>query len=288
VIDFNLVSARQQPPIGDVPFHEWRFPDGTLWTQFFRTESGYLLRFPELADFQVTADGLDVLCMPALNVSEETSQHLYLNQVLPLALSKVGKLVFHASAVEVEGMAVAFAAESGRGKSTLATSFATGGFRFLTDDGLLLETSGDGYDVQPSHPSIRLWQDSQEALVASGVATAPPVDFTSKSRFLAGGELAFCDRPRPLRRVYFLGDGSAEAVTFKPLTAAEAMVEWLKHSFLLDVEEHPLLASHFDQVAKLANHKPIYFRLDYPRRFEELANVRQAIVEHALVEDQRA
>jgi hypothetical protein len=288
VIDFKLDSARQQPPIGDAPFHEWSFPDGALWTQFFRTESGYLLRFPELADFQVTADGLKVVCAPALEVSKETSQHLYLNQVLPLALSKLGKLVFHASAVEVEGMAVAFAAESGRGKSTLATSFATSGFRFLTDDGLLLETSGDGYDVQPSHPSIRLWQDSQEALVASGVVTAPPVDFTSKSRFLAGSELAFCDQPRPLRRVYFLGDGSAEALTFQPMTAAEAMVEWLKHSFLLDVEEQPLLASHFDQVARLANRKPIYFRLDYPRRFEELANVRQAIVEHALAEDQDA
>ena len=109
MIDFSLVSARQQPTVGGSPFHEWSFPDGTLWTQFFRTESGYLLRFPELADFRVTADGLNVVCTPAPDVSEATSRHLYLNQVLPLALSKLGKLVFHASAVEVEGMAIAFA-----------------------------------------------------------------------------------------------------------------------------------------------------------------------------------
>ncbi len=67
------------------------------------------------------------------------------------------------------------------------------------------------------------------------------------------------------------------------MNAAEALVEWVKHSFLLDVEEKPLLASHFDEVAKLANH-PIHYRLDYPRRFEDLVRVRQAIAEHATEE----
>jgi hypothetical protein len=47
---------------------------------------------------------------------------------------------------------VVFAAESGRGKSTLAASFAVNGFRFLTDDGLVLEPAGEGYAVLPSHP----------------------------------------------------------------------------------------------------------------------------------------
>lgn len=285
MVDFRLLDARKQAAVHTAPFHEWAFPDGTLWTQFYRTDTGYLLRFPDLADFQVSADGLTVTCYPAPEVTDETPQHLYLNQVLPLVLSKLGKLVFHASAVEVADGAVAFVAESGRGKSTLAASFATGGFRFLTDDGLVVEVCGNGYQVLPSHPSIRLWEDSQEALVAAGAATAPPLHFTSKSRFLAGVDIAFCEQPRPLRRVYFLGDGSAPALTFQRMSAAEALVEWVKHSFLLDVEEQPMLASHFDQVAKLAN-QPIYYRLDYPRRFEELARVRQAIIEHATEESE--
>ena len=176
--------------------------------------------------------------------------------------------------------AIAFAAESGRGKSTLAASFAVSGFRFLTDDGLVVETAARGFEVLPSHPSIRLWADSEEALIAPGVETAPALSFTSKSRFLAGDAVRFCDQPRPLRRVYFLGDGSATTLAFQPLSPAETLVEWVKHSFLLDVEERLRLASHFDQVATLAN-QPIHYRLDYPRRFEDLARVRQAIVEHA-------
>ena len=96
------------------PFHAWTFPDGALWTEFHRAGGGYLLRFPNLADFQVSADGRNVTCFPVPEVSEATVRHLYLNQVLPLALSKQGHLVFHASAVEVAGGALAFVANSGR------------------------------------------------------------------------------------------------------------------------------------------------------------------------------
>jgi hypothetical protein len=279
-VQFSLQPARLQTPVDRAPFHTWTFPDGTHWTEFYRVGSGYLLRFPELADFEVSPDGLDVTCLPAPEVSEATSQHLYLNQVLPLALSKRGKLVFHASAVEVGDGAIAFVAESGRGKSTLAASFAVSGFRFLTDDGLVVEPAADGFQVLPSHPSIRLWADSKEALIAPGVEMAPALSFTCKARFLAGDEVRFCDRPKPLRQVYFLGDGSAATLRFERLSPAQTLLEWVKHSFLLDVEEQSLLAAHFDQVADLAN-RPIHYRLDYPRRFEDLAGVRQAIVEHA-------
>lgn len=280
---FVLHPPRPQAPLSELPFYEDRFQDGTLWAQYFQTDSGYLLRFPDLADFRVSQDGLSVMCFPAPDVTDESPNHVYLNQVLPLAYSVQGKLVLHASAVEIAGGAVAFAAWSGWGKSTLAASFATSGFRFLTDDGLVLEACGHGYQALSSHPSIRLWEDSEQALIPPGTAIAPALALTSKSRFLAGKGIAFCDQPRTLRRVYFLGDGSVSEITFQRMSAAEALLEWEMHSFLLDVEKQALLASHFDEVAKLAN-QPIYFRLDYPRRFEDLVRVRQAITEHATQE----
>jgi hypothetical protein len=280
VVEFTLLEARAQEAADAAPFHEWALPDGAMWTQFYRNAAGYLLRFPDLADFQVSADGSKVSCRPAPGVTDETPQHLYLNQVLPLVLNKLGKLVFHASAIELDGAAVAFVAESGRGKSTLAASFATCGYRLLSDDGMMVEAHGTGYQVRPSHPSLRLWEDSQEALLGADALKAPAVSFTSKARFLAGANFVFCQQPRALRQVYFLGDGSAPALTFQPLGKAEALMEWVRHSFLLDIEEKSMLASHFDQVAKLAN-LPICWRLDYPRRFDELARVRQAIIEHA-------
>ena len=115
-VQLSLQPARIQTPVDCAPFHTWSFPNGTPWTEFYRVGWGYLLRFPGLADFEVSANGLEVTCFPAPDVSEATSQHLYLNQVLPLVLSKQGHRVFHASAVEIGAGAVVFAAESGRGK----------------------------------------------------------------------------------------------------------------------------------------------------------------------------
>ena len=285
--NLSLEPAQPQAARNEEPFHQWTFPGGIVWTQFYRTQSGYLLRFPDLADFELSADASAVYCRPAPGISQDTVQHLYLNQILPLALSKQGKLVFHASAVEIGGAAVAFMGASGKGKSTLAASFATSGFRFLTDDGLMLEANGSGYQVIPSHPSIRLWLDSKTALIAPDTPTAPALEFTSKSRFLAGDRIAFCDAPQPLRRVYFLGDGNADAVTFQRMKPAEALIELVKHSFLLDIEERQLLAAHFGELSSLAS-LPIYYRLDYPRRFEDLAAVRQAIIQHATQESEPA
>jgi len=280
VVSFRINTARPQARLRHAPFHEWAFPDGTLWTQFLRTDVGYMLRFPDMADFEVTANGSAVICWPAPGISADTVQHLYLNQVLPLALSRQFKLVLHASAVEIENFAVAFLGMSGRGKSTLATSFATSGHRFLTDDGLQLEKAEHGYLIQPSHPSIRLWDDSRLALMPETARTAPPVDFTPKSRFLADDEVAYCDVARPLRCMYFLGEGNTETVSIEPVGGRDAMIELVRHTFLLDIEEREMLMHHFGQLTELAR-LPMFFRLDYPRQYEMLAQVREAVILHS-------
>jgi hypothetical protein len=228
---FTRAPAHHQLPIAQHSFHEWVFPDGTLWASFHGRGHDYLVRFPGLADFEISSEGRAVRCIPEPGISESTLEHLYLNQVLPLVLSKQGKLVFHAGAIETEAGAIAFMGSSRRGKSTLSASFATAGFRFLTDDALLIEADERGYIVHPSHASIRLWADSQQAIVSTGANVAPAVQYTPKARLLSGEGLVYCPEPRSLRRVYFLGDGSATRVTFQRLSASEAMISLVKNSF---------------------------------------------------------
>lgn len=278
-VDFQMEDARPQALLPTGMFHEWIFPDGTPWTRFHRDGTSYLLRFVDLADFHVSREGRAVRCWPAPGLSEESVRFLFVNQVLPLALSRQGTLVFHASAVEIDQRAVAFMGASGRGKSTLAASFATNGFRFLTDDGLVVTTTHGHWHVAPNHPSIRLWEDSEQALLGAHAPTAPPVQFTSKPRFLAGSEIVFCDQPRVLHRVYFLGEDTTQRTVFERLKPGDALIELLRHSFLLDIEERQMLAAHFDELSSMVS-QPIYFRLDYPRDFEHLPEVRQAIIEH--------
>ena len=280
-VKFEVKQAREQRLELGTPFHTWLLPTGNVWANFYRTANYYTLRFPHLSDFDVAAGGVAVQAMPAPDVPLSTVEHLYLNQVLPLALSMQGALVLHGSAVEVGGGCVAFIGESGRGKSTLAASFGLNQHRCVTDDGLLLALAGESYTVLPSHPSIRLWSDSEQTLLPAGMASQPPPIYTSKGSFLAGAEFIFSDEPLPLMAIYFLGDGSADSVAIAAVSPRDALMELAKNSFLLETQAHDQLRPYFHKLADLANQE-FFYRLDYPRRYDYLPRVRQAVVEHAL------
>lgn len=280
----DLVSWVQLEPglqmaLQSKPFFSWQIKDNVHWALFFRLDGGYLLRFPDYADFRVSYDGLEVTCTATPHVGPATLSHLYLNQVVPLALSQQGRLVFHASAVDLDGRAVAFLGHSGRGKSTLAASFGTNGVGFLTDDVLLLRQ--DKTDtcprVVPSLASVRLWRDSTEAIIPDSVSADPRVQFTTKDRFACGPDLLFNGCERKLRCAYILGETDTAVVTISPMSKAEALDAWLKHSFALDREDVSATARLFDRVAELTRTVPI-FHLNYPRRFEYLDEVRAAIL----------
>ena len=58
------------------------------------------------------------------------------------------------------------------------------------------------------------------------------------------------------------------------------MVELVKNSFLLDIEARDMLTHHFARLAEMVK-TPMFFRLDYPRRYDLLPMVREAVIEHA-------
>ena len=185
MICYSVATDRSQQRVGSKPFHRYTAEDGTAWAEFYRREDGYLLRFPDLADFEVSASGDTVIAYPATGTDAATVEHLYINQLVPLALSRQGRPAFHASVVTVPGGAVAFLGKTGMGKSTLAASFALEGAAFLTDDALLIDES-HGVRAMPSHASLRLWEDSIEALIHEDTPKAGAISYSSKARLLAG------------------------------------------------------------------------------------------------------
>lgn len=273
-------SGTSRPRDFGVPFREWKLADGAIWTRFFRITDGYLLRFPGLADFTVSQDGQSIAVYPEPDATPATIEHLYLNQVFPLALSRQLKLVLHASAVEIEHFAVAFLGESGAGKSTLAASFATSGYRFLTDDGMQLQKCPGGYSLTASHPSIRLWKDSHDALLPETAVNTPPVSYTNKLRLLADRDITHCQADRFLQCGYFLGEKEVENISIEPVSGRDAMMGLVRNCFLLDVEERDMLTHHFGQLSELVQTLR-FFRLDFPRRYASLPEVRRAIIRHS-------
>ena len=149
-------------------FHSWRVPGrrSRPWLSIGRFADGYRLRFPDMADFEVTTAGDRITCRPVARLAASTLRHLLLDQVLPLALSRSGRLVLHASAVHIPRLgSVAFVGPTGCGKSTLAAALGLRGCQILTDDCLVVDQSEirkkkPGSMAVPGYPGLRLWRDS--------------------------------------------------------------------------------------------------------------------------------
>lgn len=274
---------RSQPVMTTPAFWEVELPQGTPWTRSYRLSGGYLVRFPGLADFEISRDLGRIDCHPAPDIGDDTCHHLYRNQVLPMVLSHSGHLVCHASCVAVGGGAIAFVGRSGLGKSTLAASFAAEGDRVMTDDGLVVEPHEVGYRALPADPSIRLWGDSESALLEAGARAGPPLDYTSKSRLFAGSGLAFCTDAMPLRAMYFLGEGLAARPAITPMSPAEALMGLAGNTFLLDPDDRMALGAHFARLASFSQ-DGLCHGLDYLRTYELLPRVREAILRHVAEE----
>jgi hypothetical protein len=270
---------RLQLPLEVASFSDISLPDGTPWVSLFQIGHVYLIRFPKLADFEIFNKGTDISIHPVPGGSTDTLEHLYHNQALPLALSLQKKLVLHGSAVEIGDRAVAFVAESGRGKSTLAASFAARGFRFLADDALIVNVDDDQFEIQPSHPSIRLWTDSYNAIDPASTRETEAIGYNDKLRLLADESFRYCSESCSLGVVYFLGDGSSKEISISPVLGHQSIIETLRHCFFLGVNQRELLANNFQQLVTLSK-QLVFFKLDYPRRFQELDLVYKAILDH--------
>ncbi len=283
-------EPRAQEPLTQAPYFKWPSPDGSAWANFYRFESGYLLRFDDIADFYLPKCEIRVDCYPSLEATDEASRRLCRNQVDLLARSRQDQLVFHASAVELGQFAVGFVGESGSGKSTLAANFAIHGQRFLSEDGLILESnlSATAYEVLPHDPAIRLWHDSWTALTGHENGHRPASLATHDALYFSAGVdmtgtasvIAFADQPRPLKCLYLLGVSESTSVSIRPVAKTEAVFELLKSSFLLDIDEPQATVAHFKRISMLVGQIPVY-RLDYARRFELLDEVHERVLQHA-------
>jgi hypothetical protein len=272
---FRLASGAVAPP-RPVWYHRWTLADGTPWARFARVPSGHLVRFPRLADFLLTRHGRLVRCVPRPATPLVTVRHLFLNQVLPLLLSRRG-LVLHASAVVTPHGAVAFLGATGAGKSTLAASFWTAGHTLVADDCLRVTRTL----AVPAYAAVRLWPDTWAATVREAAEPRPVAHYTDKLRLGPGRRRArrLAPRPGPLRRLYLITRGGRSrrgGVRIESVTARDALVALLSCTYRLDPFDRTAIARELNRLAVLAAGVPAR-RLRVPRGLSSLAAVRAAV-----------
>lgn len=110
--------------------------------------------------------GTRITIEPEAGAPEANVRLFLLGSAMGVLLHQRGLLPLHASAVEVDGKAVAFAGPSGSGKSTLAAAFHDHGYRVIADDVCVVRFDQAGRALAcHGIPRLRLWE---EALVATG------------------------------------------------------------------------------------------------------------------------
>lgn len=114
-------------------------------------EAGYLVWGPRYGTHLLSTDGQRLTCAPD-GAAEEHWQRLLVAQILPFAAVLNGLEVLHASAIVIDGRAVAFAGPSGSGKTSVALELCQLGADFLADDVLAMERSGSALLGHPGSP----------------------------------------------------------------------------------------------------------------------------------------
>lgn len=140
-----------------------RFDDGRSMMSIDVDSAGaYLVEAPGYGVHHVSSDGLQITSVLAPDAPWNW-QRLFVAQVLPLAASIHGLEILHASAVSVDGRAVALSAPSRTGKTSIALHLVARGATLLTDDVLAVDTSGA---IPRAHHGARLLSAAPEELSA--------------------------------------------------------------------------------------------------------------------------
>jgi hypothetical protein len=219
--------------LGEIPR---RLPDAVeVDPDCFATTTQYLLCVSGIARYLVT-EGREIVVDPDASAVPLDVRAYLLGAMFVVLCQQRGLLPLHASAVAGKSGVVAFLANSGQGKSTLAAHLVQRGFRVIADDICLIDATppGDAM-VIPTAPWLKLWRNSLENLGRQAEGLDRVFSDDDKYRL----PLAPVLQPEPICKVVFLEgtEGSANATVIEEVPRVEAvplLMNLTHHSYVLE------------------------------------------------------
>jgi len=212
------------------------------------------------------------------NCSIETTALYLMGPVMALVLRLRGVICLHASAVIVEGRAVAFVGPEEAGKSTIAATFAQRGFLILSDDIVPLVEKGEEFFAQPGSAHLRLWPESVEMLFGGRQALRPLLPGWEKRRLSEGDHNSrFTSEPAPLAAIYTLGARSADdsAPCIEGLSQQTALINLVANSYATQLIDPKMRGEELEFFGRLVSRVPVRQLTAHAeaRRLDELSEV---------------
>lgn len=221
--------------------------------------SHYRLAYADGTRVVVDAQGSNVWATGPEGATVEDTAAYLLGPALAFVLKLRGITCLHASAVAIDGRAVAFVGPAGAGKSSAAAAFARAGYPVLTDDVAPLHDRGTRFEIQPAYPRVRLWPDSAEALFGSPEAL-PRITPLWGKRYLDLNQprFEFTDRALELAAIYLLAPrvpGAAPA--FEALDSRAGLMALVVESYSRRFLDRAQRAREFDLLSRVVANVPM-------------------------------
>ncbi|HEX6389652.1 MAG TPA: hypothetical protein VFZ89_09400, partial [Solirubrobacteraceae bacterium] len=280
--DWTVVQGPAPSAEGLTQMFEVRTADDRLWMTLRGAEGRFTLTFENQVAFDIDVRARVVTFAPHADTADTSLRHLLIDQVVPHLLAADGELVVHASAVAIDGGAVAFIGPSGSGKSSLAAACVQHGATLLADDFVLLREHDGGYVATVAYPSLRLWADSAEFFAGSADALPTVNGYSDKRRWASE---APADTTLPLRAVVILGDPPPErgpACLATQVRGADAFAVLYRQGFRIARSDRERQRADLLRFTELARTVPMIYlehRRDYAAIGEVLAEVQRALAE---------
>ncbi|MGH9144931.1 MAG: hypothetical protein ACRD2I_27660 [Vicinamibacterales bacterium] len=242
-----------------------------------------MIHFWRRASFLVSFDARRITCYPNASATLETVQQLLIGHVMPLVFAEQGTLSLHASVVHTAKGALAFVAQTGAGKSTIALALGARGCPILADDCAIVDVVDGVCRVRPFDVGLRLRPDTLQLFRRSTQPQPRPAPTGIGKQRIAATSLGLKihGRSEPLHRVYFLESSpDAPRPAIEPVSRADAVVALMVCSFQLGMDEPARLRAAFEMLSTLAA-RVAMLRLSIPSGFAHLPAVATAVLANA-------
>ncbi|WP_146190519.1 hypothetical protein [Palleronia abyssalis] len=243
-----------------------------VWSEF--TEEGSFFWWGTVGGFHVDAQGHSIRIEVADGVSDDMAAFPLLGPVLSEVLRRRGFFVLHASAVEIDGVAVAFLADKGVGKSTTGAALLDQGARIVADD--LVAIDPVTAVTQPGFAQLKLSPHNlpPRATRDDWVVRPQPHPAIDKARVMVSDTLL--SAAVPVRRLYVLERGPITIPRIEPVDVDRALPELLKFAYAARFGEKllkgPAAARHFRSAVSLTTATSLR-RLVVPDGMEHLQDL---------------
>jgi hypothetical protein len=242
-------------------------PDAAYTLTVFADSQAFELAYTDGTRFVIDSSGKRIWARVEAPLTSEDLGVYLRGPVLGFVLQRRGVTVLHASAFNVEGLAVVLCGPSEMGKSTTAAALALRGTPVLSDDMAVLVDANGEFCIEPGYPRICLWPEAVESLLGARDALPPLTPNWEKCYLpLDGAGAHFEFQKCPLGLIYLLAPrvDAASAPRVEEISSRQALLQLVQNTYMNWFLDRNQRAAEFEFLSRLVAGIPV--RVIVPHR----------------------